>query len=61
MIKTTFHKVEGKDICRVVAKSSLRPIYVKDGAAEHLYIRAGNSTRPLTTKEAVDYCKRRWP
>ena len=61
LIKAIFHEVDGKDICRVIAKSSPRPIYVRDGADEHLYIRAGNSTRQLTTKEAVDYCKHRWP
>jgi len=61
LIKTTFHEADGNEICRVIAKPSPKPIYVKDGAAEHLYIRAGNSTRQLTTKEAVEYCKQRWP
>jgi hypothetical protein len=26
----------------------------------HLYIRNGNSTRRLISKETVDYCKTRW-
>jgi hypothetical protein len=61
LIKTAFHEAEEKGICRIIAKPSPKPIYVRDGIAEHLYIRAGNSTRQLTTKEAVEYCKRRWP
>jgi predicted HTH transcriptional regulator len=58
LIKTTFHEMGGKDVCRVIAKPSPKPIYVRDGIAEHLYIRVGNSTRQLTTKEAVEYCER---
>jgi hypothetical protein len=47
--------------CRVTFKPSPKPAFVKDGTAEHIFIRAGNSTRQLTTKEALDYCKQRWP
>jgi Putative DNA-binding domain/Eco57I restriction-modification methylase len=59
-IQITFHELEGKDICRVVVKPSPRPIYVKDGQEEYLFIRANNSTRKLNLKEAVNYCKTRW-
>jgi hypothetical protein len=59
-IRITFHQAEGKDLCRVAVSPSPRPVYVKDGQFEHLYIRSGNSTRLLTTKEAVAYCKTRW-
>jgi hypothetical protein len=31
-----------------------------EGNSENLYIRAGNSTRQLTTKEAIEYSKHRW-
>jgi hypothetical protein len=34
--------------------------FLKDGTDEHLYIRTGNSTRLLTTKEAIGYCRSRW-
>jgi hypothetical protein len=34
---------------------------VQDGTGgEHLYVRAGNSTRQLSTREAVEYCRTRW-
>ncbi len=61
LIRTTFHNIDGKDVCQLVFKSSPRPVFVKDGNNEHLYIRTGNSTRLLTSREAVEYCKQRWP
>jgi hypothetical protein len=60
LIRITFHEVDSKEICRVFAKPSPKPVFVKDDKGEHLYIRAGNSTRQLTTREALDYCKVRW-
>lgn len=56
----TFHDIDGKEVCQLVFKPSPRPIFVKDGNSEHLYIRTGNSTRLLTSREAVEYCKQRW-
>ncbi|MEK6283254.1 MAG: ATP-binding protein [Acidobacteriota bacterium] len=56
-ISITFHELDGKDIAKVAVKPSPKPVYDKDGL---LYIRAGNSTRPLNPKETVDYCKMHW-
>ena len=61
LIGVTFHDIEGADVCQVQLKPSPRPIFIKDENGEHLFIRAGNSTRQLTTSEAVQYCKHRWP
>jgi hypothetical protein len=61
MIQITFHDLDGKDVCQLQMKPSPRPIFVKDNDGEHLYIRTGNSTRLLTSREAVEYCKQRWP
>jgi hypothetical protein len=61
LIRITFHDIDGKDVCQVAFKPSPRPIFVKDGIAEHLYIRTGNSTRLLTSREAIEYSKQRWP
>ena len=60
LICITFHTIDGKDVCQLALKPSPKPMFVKDGNSEHLYIRAGNSTRLLTTREAVEYCKQRW-
>lgn len=59
-LHTTFHEVEGKDICRIDAKSSPKPIFVVEDKGDYLYIRVGNSTRALSTREAIDYVKSRW-
>jgi len=61
LITITFHELDGKDACKVEVKKSPKPVFVKDQSGEHLYIRAGNSTRQPTTKEAIDYVKMRWP
>ncbi len=59
-IQITFHSVESKDVCRVAVKSSPKPVYVEDEKGEHLYIRSGNSTRLLSTREAIEYCQHHW-
>lgn len=61
LLTTSIHQLDGKDVVRVQAKASPKPIFVTEGAFEHLYIRADNTTRLLTTKEAIDYCKMHWP
>jgi len=59
-IRTTFHEVDGKDVCRVTVAAGPRPVFLKEGNDEVFYLRAGNSTRRLSTREAVQYCKARW-
>lgn len=61
LFSIAFHHIGGEDVVRINVKPAPKPFFVKDGNAEHLYIRAGNSTRLLTTKEAIDYCKIRFP
>jgi ActR/RegA family two-component response regulator len=61
LISIDFHAVEGKDVCRVAVKPSPRAVFAPDAnGVEHLYIRGGNSTRQLSTREAIEYCKLRW-
>jgi predicted HTH transcriptional regulator len=59
-VRITFHSLDSKEVCRLIAQPAPRPVWVKEGAEEHLYIRSGNSTRRLSTREALDYCKTRW-
>jgi len=59
-IRITFHDMAGKDVCRVAVKPSPKAVYVTDVNAENLYIRTGNATRQLITKEAIEYSKQRW-
>jgi DNA-binding response OmpR family regulator len=59
-IQITFHQIQDKDVCRIKVKASPKPVFVTEEKGEHLYIRAGNSTRLLSTREAIEYCKSRW-
>jgi len=59
-LQISFHEFEQKVICQITARPSPRPVFVTDDKAEHLYVRTGNSTRLLSTREAIEYCKVRW-
>jgi hypothetical protein len=60
LIRTKFCELDGCDVCVVEANASPKPAYVKEANAENLYIRTGNSTRLLTSREAVEYVKQHW-
>lgn len=60
-VRIDFHRHGGEDVCRVTAKPAPHAVFVPDGNdGEQLYIRTGNSTQKLTTKEAIEYCRVRW-
>jgi DNA-binding response OmpR family regulator len=62
LIEVDFASVQQQDVCRVRVKASPGPVYLADRkGAEDLFVRTGNSTRVLTTREAVQYCAMRWP
>jgi ActR/RegA family two-component response regulator len=61
LFRIHFHRIEGKDVCRIAVEPSPKPVFVSEGSGgDNLYIRAGNSTRKLSTQEALEYCKVRW-
>lgn len=60
LLNIKFFPLNGKDICSINIHKSARPIYVKEGRDENLYVRTGNSTRQLTSREAVEYCKQKF-
>ncbi len=61
LIEVDFHIVGGSEVCRVSVRPAPREVYVRDSVgAEHMFIRSGNSTRQLTPRETVEYCRRRW-
>lgn len=60
-LRLNFHRTESEEVCQVTAGPAPHAVYAADGSGgEHLYIRSGNSTQRLTTREAVEYCKVRW-
>lgn len=60
-IRVVFEKINENLICRVEVSKASKPTYFtnKDGKND-LFIRAGNATHMLDTKEANDYVRVRW-
>jgi hypothetical protein len=52
---------KGKEVCIVQASKSPSPVYVVDQGNTKLYVRAGNTSRELVGKEAIEYVRSRWP
>ena len=59
-MRVSFAQLSGRDVCRVAVLPSSTAVYVKEGDQETLFVRAGNSTRALTVKEAVAYHQQRF-
>ncbi len=60
-VHARFEDVEGKDVCRIVAEPSPRPVYCRDEGVARYYLRSGNSTRELDVREAMEHIAQRWP
>ena len=59
----TFHEVGGHDVCRIETQPSPSPVFVdeKGGKPAQLYIRTGNASRALDTRESIEYSRHHWP
>ena len=55
---TSFSSIDGFDVCKIAVDTSPEPVYV--GSEADFLIRTGNSTRKLSTKEAVAYIGTHW-
>ncbi len=51
----SFHQFGGKEICSVFVEPSNHPVYISDNIRTIFYLRTGNITNSLTTREAVEY------
>lgn len=60
LVHVVFADIDGQDVVRVVVEPAHRPVYVTTGDLEQFFVRAGNSTRQLGVREAVDYIAARW-
>lgn len=60
LVHVTFHAVYARDICRVIVEPADRPVYFQDGTTSRVFLRAGNSTRELDAREALDHASRRF-
>lgn len=59
-VTTTFHEVDGKDVCQIVVEPSDHPVYLTDGGNQALFVRMGNLTKALPVDEAVRYVGSHW-
>jgi predicted HTH transcriptional regulator len=56
----SFHKVKGKQICRVRIDPAPRPVRVNVNKKEQFFIRANNTTSPLSPTDEAEYLQHRW-
>ncbi len=56
LVRVGFEGIDGKDICRITAQPSHKPIYVEG----RFYIRTGNATRELSARDSIEYTRTRW-
>ncbi|MBS2212629.1 ATP-binding protein [Carboxylicivirga mesophila] len=54
-VHITFAQLDGKEICIIHIEKSKQPAFLKENSRTIFYLRTGNLTNPLTTKEAVEY------
>ncbi len=55
-----FDEYEERRVVIIECHKSAKPVFVKDGDAEHFYIRTGPSTTQLTPSQTQEYIKHRW-
>lgn len=59
--RVRFENVEGHDVCLVDVERGIKPTYADSDKGKGLFfVRAGNTTRQLDTKETVDYVEDRF-
>jgi hypothetical protein len=59
-VKLEFVSCDGADVCIVHCAPSPRAVYVQDSQHAKFYLRTGNATQELSTKDSVEYVASRW-
>lgn len=60
-LAVSFHPVSGRETCVVRVHAGPSPAYVEDGQQTRFYLRTGNATQELGTRDSVEYVRTRWP
>jgi len=61
-IQTSLEKVEGKTVCMVRCKPSVRPVFLRQpGFEEEFYVRVGPGSAAMAVSEALKYIEDRFP
>lgn len=58
--ETTFHKIDGKEICLCKIKSAPRPVYLTKNNEKRFFVRMDNTCQPLDMEEAHKYISEHW-
>jgi hypothetical protein len=56
LIVVKFPSVEGEEICEISIKPSSEPIVLDDNGIQQFFVREGNSTKPYSLVQAIEYC-----
>ncbi len=56
----SFIKYKGHDLCQMKVYPAPVPVYLTNGNGEEFYIRTGNSSQPLSIRQAVEYIRGRF-
>jgi len=61
-MKASFCSLQDKELCMIKISPATEPMYPKEKGIEDsaLYVRLGNTTTPLSGREAVAYFRERW-
>lgn len=59
-LRIAFQEVDEQDICLISVEAGPKPAYAQEGNEAKFYLRTGNSTQQLNTKEAIDYMATHW-
>lgn len=55
LVHVMFHAIDGREICRVLVEPAPSPVYFAAERGAEYYVRAGNGTRALDVREAIEH------
>jgi predicted HTH transcriptional regulator len=58
-IHVSFYEINRNEVCLLSVQASKKPVYLNEKNRTVFYLRTGNVTNPLTTKETVTYLNQR--
>lgn len=59
-VKLTFHKIDKELVCVIRVIPSDVPAFLKKNGTEEFFVRTGNTTNPLKTREMYNYLRLHW-
>jgi hypothetical protein len=60
LLRILFHRLDDKEVCRIIVLPSPVPVYAKEDNQSKFYIRTGSGTREMDIQEAVGFIKTKW-